>query len=342
VNVVATDSLDRWDQYVRSRPDANVGLRPEWRGVLEGTYGLRAHYLEAVEHGRCVGVLPLYEQRTILGRKVLISIPYCSYGGLLADTNEGGAALIAMAEELGRRMGARYIELKQLEPSGQGLETRTENTTVLCRLDGDEHEHLMQLRKKTRERVRQCLREEGLTIRLGPQCLPGFFSLYVRRVHEMGVPSHAFALFASAQSAFGDDMWVALVEWQGQPVAAGVYLVWHGTCASIWTTGMRRAGRSAPGYRLYWGVMQHARQHGLDCFRMGRSQKGSTLLDFKRQWGGEVVDLPYEYVALRGRIPDGAQVITRGQRLAMSVWRALPAPLARALGPYACRRIPVW
>jgi hypothetical protein len=88
--------------------------------------------------------------------------------------------------------------------------------------------------------------------------------------------------------------------------------------------------------------MRYARKRGLSQFREGRAQKGSSLLDFKQQWGGEVMDLPYQYVALAGAIPAAAEVFTASHQLAMRAWRVLPAPLARVLGPHALRRLPIW
>ena len=341
MDVAPANGLERWTQYVRSRPEANLGLRPEWRDVIAGTYGLRAHYLEAVDDGKCVGVLPLYEQRTILGRKVLVSIPYASYAGVLADTAEAGAALIAEAEELGRSIGARYLELRQLHDSGHALETRADTVTVRCRLDEDQETHLQRLKASTRQRIRQCLREKGLALHFGPEYLQDFHSLYTERMHAMGVPTHSFSFLTRAQSAFGDDLWAALVQWKGRPVAGAIYVVWHGTCTSMWLAAMRRAGKSAPGYHLYWGTMQRARERGLVCFDAGRAETGSGLLEFKRQWG-EPMPVPYQYLALRGQVPPAAEGIAGGQRLITRLWRALPTRVAAALGPYACRRVPVW
>jgi FemAB-related protein (PEP-CTERM system-associated) len=332
VDVVLADNLERWTQYVRSRPAANHGLRPEWRAIIQGAYGLRSHYLEAYDDGRCVGVLPLYEQPTLFWGKALISIPFSTYGGVLADSQEATKALIAQAEQLGRSTGAKYVELRQVHPSGQPLQTHTNNVRTCCRLDESDETHLQRLNQRTRRELRKC-HAERLTVRFGPDCLQAFYSLWADR---------GPAFFSEAQSAFGEDLWTALVEWQGRPVAAGMCLVWHDTCNFLWAAAARQAGNCSPNYLLYWACIQRARQQALLHFDMSRATKGSTVLAFKRTWRGDETDLPYQYVELNGEIPPEAGVLTRSRRLLIRMWQALPAPVAGALGPWACRRIPVY
>ena len=49
----------RWNAFVFGCPDATFFHRIEWRGIMEGVFRHRTHYLLAERDGQIVAVLPL-------------------------------------------------------------------------------------------------------------------------------------------------------------------------------------------------------------------------------------------------------------------------------------------
>ena len=83
----------RWDAYVMAHPDATFFHRAGWQGVIEQAFGHRTHFLYAEQHGNIVGVLPLVQIKSRLFGHSLSSLPFCAYGGIVANDASAFAAL---------------------------------------------------------------------------------------------------------------------------------------------------------------------------------------------------------------------------------------------------------
>src|SRR6266851_493709 len=94
-----------WDGYVQMAAPDSLYHYWVWREVIEETFGHRSYYLTAIEDGRIRGVLPLVSIRSRLFGRFLVSIPFFSYGGILADTAEARDTLLKGAVELGCDLG---------------------------------------------------------------------------------------------------------------------------------------------------------------------------------------------------------------------------------------------
>src|SRR5262249_5092078 len=89
-----------FDAYVE-RPPAGPLLPPTPRPVLvRRHFRHRPRCLEARRDGRIVGVLPLFQTRSPLAGRALVSMPYAVYGGPLVDDGDVEQALLARLREL--------------------------------------------------------------------------------------------------------------------------------------------------------------------------------------------------------------------------------------------------
>src|ERR1700694_1104446 len=117
MNIELARHREPWDAYVDFAAPESLYHRWVWRDVIEETFGHQPYYLTAVEDGAIRGILPLVSIRSRLFGNSLISIPFFSYGGVVADTEPARESLLAGAAELGRKLGARHIELRQGDQS---------------------------------------------------------------------------------------------------------------------------------------------------------------------------------------------------------------------------------
>ena len=76
-----------WDDYVQQSPQATFFHRAGWRTVLQRAFGHKTHFLYAEQDGNIVGVLPLAEVKSLLFGHSLSSLPFCVYGGIVADSD---------------------------------------------------------------------------------------------------------------------------------------------------------------------------------------------------------------------------------------------------------------
>ncbi len=116
--IVATAPAD-WDDFVAAHPDASAYHRAAAVAVGAEAFGLPVTFLTARDsQGQLVGVLPLVEQSSLVFGRFLVSVPFFTYGGILAHGEAAQLALAARAVELGRARRADHVELRHTAPMG--------------------------------------------------------------------------------------------------------------------------------------------------------------------------------------------------------------------------------
>ena len=127
ISEIKIEDKGQWDSYVKSHPMGNIYQLSGWKAVIENTYGHKTHYLMATHKNtndpstknqysnRIVGILPLAHIKHILFGNSLISIPFCDMGGVLADNSDIERELLHEAIEMGKRLDASNIEIRNLK-----------------------------------------------------------------------------------------------------------------------------------------------------------------------------------------------------------------------------------
>ena len=109
-----------WDAYVLAAPKATFFHRAGWQRVLRTAFGHGTYFLKAERDGRLVGVLPLGHVKSLLFGNSLTSLPFASYGGVVADSEEAAERLEREAIDLARQLGVEYLELRQVQARKPG------------------------------------------------------------------------------------------------------------------------------------------------------------------------------------------------------------------------------
>lgn len=322
---------ERWDRYVLGAPGSHFAQRSAWRSLVTRAYRIRPRWWLAEEHGAIRGVLPLFER----GDGTLFSSP----GGLLADDDDACRALLEPARaELKNGRGA-WIELRDQRRAWPGLETVAEHVTMELALASDPETQWKAFGAKLRNQVGKA-EKAGYRERWGAEHAAGFHRVLLENLRDLGTPVLGPRFYRDALAAYGDDATVLVLEMQGE-AAGAMFLVRHaGTLADPWASSLRRFFADSPNMMLYWAAIRFAIAQGLQRFDFGRSQPDSGTFRFKAQWGARPVPLYYQYVLGRAQRAPTLADQKHAFGLAVKVWRRLPLPLARVLGPPARRRFP--
>jgi hypothetical protein len=132
---------------------------------------------------------------------------------------------------------------------------------------------------------------------------------------------------------FGEDAAVLTV-WRHDVALAGALLLFFADVARPYYVGARRdLFHYATTDFLYWETMRYATRRGARFFDFGRSKRGTGAYDFKRWWGFEPRPLRYRVQACNGGSAPQRSTAQGRVRLLRSVWRRLPLPLTKILGP---------
>lgn len=339
LTVSSAGEADRvaWDAFVAAQPDATGYHEWAWGGVFKRSFGHQPEYLVARRDGAIVGVLPLVEMRSVLFGRLMSSLPFVNYGGVVAGSPADAAALVQAAIELARLRGTRHLELRHTAKQLAGVPCRQHKVAMRLALQPGMWERLD---RKVRNQIRKAMKS-GLTAdRGGAERLDEFYPVFARNMRDLGTPVYARRFFAEILQAFPDRAHVLIVRLRGEPVAAGVTFRTRDMLEVPWAASVREHNALCPNHLLYWTAIQSAQADGCRVLDFGRSTPYEGTFHFKRQWGAEPVPLHWEYPWIeRGGIPDQGPTNPKF-RAAIALWKRCPLWLTNRVGPHIVRAIP--
>jgi FemAB-related protein (PEP-CTERM system-associated) len=335
--VVSLDpaSHERWNRFVLEHPEGTFFHRAEWQQVLKHAFGHRSHYLYAERGGQICAVLPLAEIKSALFGHSLVSTPFCVYGGILAADAEAFAALERKACELAKQLGVGYLEMRNRRRSHENWPSKDLYVTFRRPIDADAEKNMAAIPRKQRAMVRK-----GITKNLTTEIDAGterLYDIYSESIRNLGTPVFARRYLRVLKETFGADCEVLSVVSEGQAVASVMSFYFRDEVLPYYGGSVLAARSVAGNDFMYWQVMERARARGSRLFDFGRSKRETGSFDFKAHWGFEPEPLCYEYFLVKAqKVPDLSPKNPKYERV-ISMWRKLPVPLTRLLGPPLAR-----
>lgn len=329
-----------WDRFVESHPMACNYHRWGWGRVIEETYGHQPVYLAATECGQIKGILPLVLMKSWVFGRSLVSVPFFSYGGVLADTDDARDALLLKGIELGHEFRVRHIELRQGDESGCTWRDVAAKVTMSVKLPGTVDELWNRISPKMRKRIRYA-GNHGLTARWGRQeDVDRFYPVFATNMRNLGTPVYPRSWFHNMYRQFPADIHV-LTLWDGRRAVGAAWLSsFRQTLELPWAATLPDAREKFSPLLLYWTLLEWAQQHGYEQVDLGRCSPGSGNYDFKRRWVCEEKPLHWYYWLAPGTpVPELRHENPRF-KLAVEAWKRLPLLVANQLGPRLVRSLP--
>lgn len=172
-------------------------------------------------------------------------------------------------------------------------------------------------------------RDAGYTVceETGAGAVGVFHDLARRSFERHGSPMVPSRLFSALVSELGARILVVRDGADRRPAAALLWLRDGSLAWAPWSGALRR--RDHPGSLLFWGWVELALRDGVEVLDFGRSSAGRGAYVFKRSFGATAIPLRW--------FSDRPADLYRRYAGAQRVWRALPRPLTRRVGPALCR-----
>lgn len=330
-----------WDPYVARHSLATAYHRSQAVSIGARAFRLRTTFLTAQSAGEVVGVLPLVEQSSRLFGRYLVSLPFMTYGGILADNAEIAAAL---AERAGREAEARnadHVELRHTFaiPNAR-LAERLDKVSMILQLPDTEEVLSKQIGAKLRSQIKRGEREKLDLVWGGAELIPDFYKVFAPAMHALGTPVYPCRFFEVVYDALRDVSEILIVKMRGRPHAVA-FLVNHGRSMEVpWAVASPEAKHASVNMRMYWELLTRSIQKRAESFDFGRSTADSGTYRFKAQWGATPQQLHWHYW-----LPVGAPVPKLNQSnpkyaRAAELWRRMPLWCANMLGPHIIRNLP--
>lgn len=329
-----------WDAFVEAHSEGTLFHTTWWRDLLFRHFPHRARFLEARRDDRRVGVLPLYETRSLLSGKALYSVPYGVYGDPLAHDDEVTLALLGAAERMRADGAHRFVELRCRRELPRPLTRSDLYATFGCTLPEDPDECLGMIPRKSRATARQAREKYGLRFREAPGALPEFHRLFVLNKQKLGSPAFAADYFRDLLRLPRRCVRLHVVEKGGEILVAVLSILFGGTFNPYYSGSMPGADRLGASNFMYWQLMHTASAAGYRWFDFGRSRVDTGAYHFKRHMGFEPRPLPYAFLVEPGRPLPSINPSNPAFSLPRRIIRGLPYPCARVLGPHLMNLVP--
>lgn len=331
----------RWTTYVDQHPDATIFHSLGWKRAVERTFGHRFRGLAAMNGERIVGLLPLYDIRSFLAGRLLVSVPYATYGGIVADSPDIAESLFEAARDLQNNTDACSLEFRSKERQVVGVPTRITHATFVRPLPATETEIDGFLPRKARAAARRAVERHSLTTEFDPGNLEEVWTLYARSMRRLASPNYPMRFFKEIAGAFPERHVVELVRHEGRAVAGLFSFIWRDRVMPYFVGIDERADVYGLSHFLYAQSMRHAVRIGCRVYDFGRSRFDNPgPFEFKRLCGFEPTELQYQVVTAAGRAAPDLSPTSSRWTMARRVWRTLPLAITRPLGGWLARSIP--
>lgn len=343
LSVEATNSAPPgWDAYVANHKGSTAYHRAQAVAIGANAFGLRTFFLLARKDGaRVSGILPLVEQSSFLFGRFLVSLPFVTYGGILADNPAIASALISRAINLARERKLDHVEFRHTAPiPNVPLPERSDKVSMILPLPASHAALAKQLGAKLRSQIRRGEREAHEIIWGGRERIPDFYRVFAPAMHALGTPVYPRRFFEVVYDALSEVSDILIVKMKGRAHAVA-FLVRHGNTMEVpWAVASPEAKRQSVNMRLYWELITHSIKKGAQAFDFGRSTVGSGTFKFKAQWGAEPHQLHWHYWVPEGEpLPKLNQANPKYAKAA-AIWRKTPLWCANLLGPRIVRNLP--
>jgi serine/alanine adding enzyme len=329
------------DSFLQRSDASSIYHDYRWISVIEKSFGHRCYYLVCEEYDESIaGALPLVQLKSLLFGNFLVSMPYFNYGGVCADKPAVRDLLIDEAIRTAREHGASHIEFRQEHLLDNGFPVKTRKVSMRLGLPQSGVDLWKSLPSKLRSQIRKP-QKEGMTVRISRhEELENFYRIFSINMRDLGTPVYPKHFFRNILEHFPENSWICTVSIGATPVASGFLVGFKEKLEIPWASSIRKYNRLGPNMLLYWSCLEFACDQGYRVFDFGRSTAGESTYRFKEQWGAAPYPLHWHYwLAEEGGLPEINPDNPR-YRFAIQVWKRIPVPLTRLIGPRIVRNIP--
>ncbi len=332
----------QWDSYVKQFPEHKIYHTERWNEMIRQTFGHQPYYVVIKNGDAWLGCLPIIYFKSFLFGKLLVSLPFVNYGGVLLKDeslfNELGEYLNSLRADL----KAAHVEMRmdRLFETNR-LHLKTHKVTYLMELPEDEELLLKSFKAKVRSQIRRPLKEEMFAQTGGVELLDDFYKVFAVNMRDLGTPVYAKRFFRNILTTFPQEAFLVVVYSREKLPVAASFLIKHGEVMEIpWASSLRKYNRFSPNMLLYWESFRFAIQQKCKQFDFGRCTPGSGTCKFKKQWGAQEKPLYWYYALPEGEALPEINPQNKKFELMVKIWQRLPLLVTNTLGPHLIKNIP--
>lgn len=339
---------DEWNAFLE-RNDGPVYGSWEWGDAAEA-YGHGRRYLAVRENGAIVGGLPLVHIDSAVFGSKLVSPPYAARGSIIAEGDRSvdvTTPLLERTAELAGELGVDFVSLRGKDLGDVpefGFEKQNRFVTHRVNLGDGTDAAWNRIQENRQRQIRQAADDDSLEYTVGSSLedLREYYDLHLLSMRGHGTPPHSFAFFQTLWDRLAGpgpgDLHIGMVKKNGSLIN-GILDLSFGSTVYQWGVVNDYEYRDLNGGSwLVWKSLERAAEAGYDTYEMGRTQEGSGVYMFKKSFGGTKTwyDDYHYFPSGEGSLPHPED---QKYDLVKRVWRKLPIPVTRLIGPFVRKDI---
>ena len=336
-----------WDHFVMDHPNGQIYHLSGWKRHLANSFKhIRGKYyvLRDDPGGSILAGLPVYEVNSWLTGRRLVCSPFATHcDPLVTDPGQIGVFLEELIR-LSNELKCGYIELKTLK-----TDTLINNQQFGVSRYYKYHYLNLDLpldklwsgfhRSCVRQRIQRAEKSD-LQLKVGgtESDLKDFYRLLVMTRERRALPPQPYSFFKSLWDVFSPSKqsMLLLAQKDGVPVSALFLLLFKDSITAEYAASDKNFRDISPNHYLFWEAIKMAHEKGYKSFDFGRtSPQNTSLMDFKKRWGSQEVDLAhYYYPAHRAMAVSEKEESWKYKMVKKVVSLDLPAPVQKFLGAF--------
>jgi FemAB-related protein (PEP-CTERM system-associated) len=329
-----------WDDFVCSQEQASFYHLFGWKAVNESCFGHETFYLAALDEAGIHGVFPLVYLKGKIFGKILCSLPFVNYGGPCTDEPHVQQLLFNEARTIVDRYRIDYLEIRSTRKLDGDMQTSEHKVSNTLTLDKNPDTLWNAFKTGHRNNIRRAYKR-GLSVRSGGlELLDTFYDILSESWRNLGTPLYQKRYFECLVKTFPQETKIFVVDHEGVPISSALNGHFRGIVEGMWLGALPKARELESSYVLYWEMIKDACERDFQLYHLGRSTVDSGGEAFKKKWNTYPTQLYWQYLVQSGRPIPQLNVSNHKFKLAMSIWRRLPLPVTRLLGPLVAKGIP--
>ena len=332
---------DRWNNFIFEFSDSPYHLY-QWKEIFESVYGYQCKYLMAEDQRRIVGVFPVAIVRSKLFGVRISSLPFSDYGGpLLGHISTSSLLIDSFMDCLSPFVSqADYLEVRSpIQPKVTAyLKKKLELSDVkyvtfvidLNKSFDEIWRHVFD--KYLRNAIRKAIKNKIVVFEGDfEEYFDDFYRTYALSMKRLGSPPHYEKFFKSCYQLLGEDHVKLFLATVSNEVIGGVLTFLGKHTIYPGYEGLRQKYRHLnPASLIFSQIMEWGCENKYLRFNFGRTLHRSGVYNFKKQWGGKEVLMPYSYLGRKIPQKDPRQKYSSFSRL----WsRIIPYWMTKKIGP---------
>jgi serine/alanine adding enzyme len=329
----------KWDDYVIKHSNSYHAHLIGWKEVFEKTYNLRSFYYLAEESNKICGILPIFLIKSILFGKQFISLPYLTYGGILANTKEIGELLIMNAMRKAHELKVDLIEIRTTEKFSANLvkddniQINDSKMSMRLELSATSDDLFKVLNSKLRSQIKRP-QKAGMVFKIGKyELIDDFYKVFSANMRDLGSPVHSKELFENIFIYLGNSVNIGIVYFRNMPVAVGLISLFKDLIEIPWASSIRKFNRFSSNMLLYWSFLEYGCKRQYQYFDFGRTSLGEGTHKFKKQWGAKPMILYWYKFNIKAKEIYTQPSDSTIMKVTSLIWKRMPLYLTNYFGP---------